>query len=198
MTHQDKPSAHAQFSPGWSDFTDDWFTPRIQQWKEHVVPRLAGRPCRWLELGSYEGRSALWTLEHVLTHPESRLVCVDVWYNKKASDRFDANILGSVHGPKVTKITATCFEALRFISGPLDAVYIDADHQAKEALSQAAMVWPLLRQGGVLIWDDYPWQHKDPESKLLPPKPGVDAFLHCWTGSYSTLHHGYQVIICKL
>ena len=140
----------------------------------------------------------MWTLQNVLTHPDSRMICVDVWFNKNASDRFDSNVLGSEYARKVTKIRARCFDALRFITGPLDAVYVDADHQAKEALSQAVMVWPLLAPGGILIWDDYLWNHKESNTTKLPPKPGIDAFLALWAGEYEVLHHGYQVIIRKL
>jgi predicted O-methyltransferase YrrM len=192
----DTPPPHAVFSPGWPSFSTDWFVHRIPQWKQFVVPALAGTPARWLELGSYEGRSALWTLEHVLNHPDARLICVDIWTNLAVSDRFDANILGSPWGAKVTKVKSNCFDALRNVSGPLDCVYVDADHQAKAAIQDAAMVWPLLRRGGFLIWDDYLWTQPDPAK--LPPKPGIDAFLELWKGEYELLHHGYQVIIRKL
>lgn len=190
------PPSHAQFSPGWPSFSTDWFVHRIPQWREHLIPALQGKPVRWLELGSYEGRSALWTLEHILTHQDSKLICVDIWTNLAVSDRFDSNILGSPYSDKVTKIRSRCFEALRQIEGPLDCVYVDADHQAKAALQDAAMVWPLIKKGGFLIWDDYLWTQPDPEK--LPPKPGIDAFLEFWRGEYSVVHHGYQVIIAKL
>ena len=189
------PPAHAAFSPGWSAFDESWAKLRLPAWQEHIVPAQAGRFVRWLELGSYEGRSALWTLENILTHPKARLTCVDAWSEPEVSARFDANVLGSEHAAKVTKIRARTFEALRWINGPFDAVYVDADHQAKSALRDAVMAWPLIREGGYLIWDDYQWSHPNPTK--LPPKPGVDAFLKCWDGDYTLIHHGYQVIIRK-
>lgn len=180
------------------EFTSDWFSARIPQWTAHIVPALAGKPVRALTLGCYEGRSDYWILENILTHPDARIICVDAWPGsmKVISDRFDANILGSPHAAKVTKIRAQCFDALRWIAGPLDLVYVDADHQAKSALQDAAMVWPLIAKGGFLIFDDYLW--KQPDHAKLPPKPGIDAFLELWKGEYETLHLGYQVILKKL
>lgn len=190
------PPPNAQFSPGWSSFSEDWFSHRIPQWEEFIQPVLKGKPARWLELGSYEGRSALWTLENILTNSEARLICVDIWTNPEVSARFDANIMGSPHAAKVTKIRSRCFEALRQVTGPFDCVYVDADHQAKAALQDAAMVWPLITKGGFLIWDDYLWKQPDPTK--LPPKPGIDAFLELWKGEFTVVHHGYQVIIRKV
>lgn len=37
------------------------------------------RPINWLELGSFEGRSALWTVENMFLNPDSRVTCVDAW-----------------------------------------------------------------------------------------------------------------------
>lgn len=195
-TPTDPPPAHATFSPGWPSYSTDWFAHRIPQWKQYIEPELKGKPALWLELGSYEGRSALWTLEHILTNENARIVCVDIWTNAKVRETFEQNIAGSPWSRKVTMIRSQVFDALRMLSLPLDCVYIDADHQAKAALTDAAMVWPSLKKGGFLIWDDYLWKH--PDSTKLPPKPGIDAFLECWKGEYELIHHGYQVIIRKL
>ncbi|KXZ46234.1 hypothetical protein GPECTOR_45g104 [Gonium pectorale] len=59
-------------------FSVDWMTPHQPVWLQHVVPRFAGRPgVRVLEIGCWEGRSALWMLQHVADHPSSGVVCVD-------------------------------------------------------------------------------------------------------------------------
>lgn len=81
-------------------FTTDWVTQFVPSWTKHVLPVLAGRPgVRWLEVGSFEGRSALWTLDNVLTGPGSEITCVDLWQRMwlQKSDfeqRFDENVAG--------------------------------------------------------------------------------------------------------
>ena len=75
-------------------FTSDWFSKAIPHWEAHVVPRLAGvEDARWLEVGSYEGRSALWAREHVLTGKGSVVACLDVWHPEYETS-FDANTAG--------------------------------------------------------------------------------------------------------
>lgn len=34
---------------------------------------------RCLQVGSFEGASALWFAEHLLQHPDSTLICLDTW-----------------------------------------------------------------------------------------------------------------------
>ena len=87
-------------------FTDDWFSGSAVNgagaWATHVLPRLRDRPSvLWLEIGSYEGRSALWTAANLLIGAKSQLVCVDIWpdkYLNRAGERveevFDRNTRG--------------------------------------------------------------------------------------------------------
>lgn len=190
------------FSPGWSEY--EKFVHRAKDWEKHILPHLVGRPARWLELGSYEGRSAIWTLDHILTHPESSIVCVDIFKGAYEAN-FDANIGAHPRAKSVYKMKMSCYKALVelawFHEDPqFDAVYVDADHQAKAALTEAAMAWPMLKKGGFMIFDDYPWEHKTPADRKtkLPPKPGIDAFLNCWQYELRLLHKGWQVIVQKL
>lgn len=38
-----------------------------------------------------------------------------------------------------------------------DLVYIDGSHLRLDVLSDASMAWRLLREGGVMVFDDYEW-----------------------------------------
>lgn len=178
-------------------FTADWFTSRSPSWEKILIPAFSGKRVTALELGSYEGRSAIWMLQNVLKHPESRLTCVDLWPATGGFEAtFDANMLEADTGKKVTKLRGTVYDMLRRISGKFDLVYIDADHTAKGALTYAAMTWPMMNVGGLLIWDDYTWQ--SPDAKCFPPKMGIDAWLSLWHGEYEVVYKQYQVIIKKL
>jgi predicted O-methyltransferase YrrM len=196
------PEPKYQFTPGWSDFTADWWTRRIPQWDEFVKPMTQAiqGPVKILEVGSYEGRSALYMLNNLLNgHEKSRLTCIDIWFKSDFEQRFDLNIACSGHSHKVTKIKGDAFAALRVLSldSNFDVVYIDADHIARSALTQAAMCWPLMKIGGILVFDDYPWKSPTP-TEDLPPGPGIDAFLDLWKGRYKLLHKGWQVMLLKL
>ncbi|KAL3140131.1 hypothetical protein ABBQ38_004408 [Trebouxia sp. C0009 RCD-2024] len=67
-------------------FTVDWFSHNIPIWTEtfdsfgwlHSAVNL-----RVLEVGSWEGQSACWLLQHVCCSSGSSLVCIDNWAGAK-------------------------------------------------------------------------------------------------------------------
>ena len=63
------------------EFSTDWFTNqnRIPLWEKMLRP-FKGKPdIHYLEVGVYEGRSAIWMLENILTHPSSTLTGIDIF-----------------------------------------------------------------------------------------------------------------------
>jgi predicted O-methyltransferase YrrM len=181
------------------EFTTDWFSFRIPHWEAVILPNLPeDRPLRWLEIGSYEGRSACWTADFLASRPGSELHCVDVWFNPEVEARFDAN---TEHTPLLHKHKRDSFlwlaEAVAR-GDRFDVAYIDGDHQAKSALGDAVLAWRLLPVGGLMIFDDYPWKHPEgtPDWKL-PPKFGIDAFLEVWGKDLKILRKNWQVYIQK-
>lgn len=200
---------NTSFTPGWSGFTSDWFTPRIPAWEKHIVPHFKGRSCKWLEIGSYEGRSAIWTVLNVLNHKDSDMTCIDPWTFPKVKSTFDSNIAAlkehlSTNGKPIVPIKVL-HNFSQDILGKLtkesrDVIYIDGDHQGKSALTDAIMAWPILKKGGFMIFDDYRWEYKNPEDAKvkLPAKHGIDAFLKLWATEIKVVHSDYQVIIKKV
>jgi predicted O-methyltransferase YrrM len=181
------------------EFTSDWFTHVAPSWEKHIVPAWKGWPCQWLEIGSFEGRSALWTLDNILTHPDSRITCVDVWRSAETAKRFDQNTEGRA---KLTRIKGDSNKVLRTMGLlPLfDVIYIDGDHRAKSVITDAVLAWALLRKGGTMIFDDYRWEFKEEERRLneVPVRYAVDAFLSWWKDELSIVHKDYQVIVKKI
>src|SRR3990167_4115691 len=54
-------------------FTSDMFTARIPVWAKVLEPWKGRANIRYLEVGTYEGGSAIWMLENILTHPTARM-----------------------------------------------------------------------------------------------------------------------------
>ena len=70
--------------------------------------------------------------------------------------RFDHNLRVAHAAHKVTKIKATSREALRKLPfESYDLVYLDGSHMAADVLEDAVLSFPLLKPGGILIFDDY-------------------------------------------
>lgn len=51
-----------------------------------------------------------------------------------------------------------------------------------DILADMVNAWPLLREGGVMILDDYTWipQHKTECAFLNAPKIAIDSFCNCY------------------
>lgn len=194
-------------------FTHDYFSQNIGQWSKDKA-RFAGLPnLDFLEIGSFEGRSACWLLQNILTHNSSRITCIDLFEQGRSQgayettgldsnlmsteDRFDYNIRMTGASHRVEKLKGNSHELLRTLSrSQYDFIYIDGSHVAKDVLEDAVLAWPLLKTGGVLTFDDYQW--RDEPDPLRRPQIGIDAFLAVYEGDYRIIHQAYQVTLEKL
>lgn len=196
------------------NFTEDWFKIGSVLWPElikHLPDRVSRR---FLEIGSFEGRSAVWIIEN-MARPADHVFLVDTWEGgqehaninmTEVEARFDANIAQvrtKIGAPQIHKIKTTSTYALahqlRWMQVDdklMDFIYIDGSHQAKDVLTDACMAWQLLREGGVLVFDDYLWG--DPRKPLQRPKMAIDAFMNIFGGEIVVLHISYQVAIKKV
>lgn len=176
----------------------------------------SGRAVRVLEIGSWEGRSALYWLKKVCSHVDSRLTLVDHFDNNERAGRerrrmLEYNLHLTGDEKKVEVLPYFSFEALTKHILPsattFDVIYIDGDHAAKHTLEDALLSWKALKRGGFLLFDDYLWP-PDPEGKdplrapfsfehPLHPKRGIDAFLSIMAEELEVKWSGYQVLVQK-
>lgn len=195
-------------------FATDWFSNNIPIW-ERILSPLRGKPgVQFLEIGSWEGRSACWLLEHVITDPASMLTCIDTFALSPAQrtaishtitplpldfdpeKRFEENIRAIGAEDRVITLKGESQDILRALpTAYYDGIYIDGSHASADVLTDAVLSWGLLKQGGILIFDDYNLSlSPDP---LLHPKIAIDAFLENFSGRYELLEKGWQVILRK-
>jgi len=177
-------------------YTTDYVTPFCQDWARALAP-IAGQPgVRMLEIGSFEGRSAAWFLEHVLTHESSRIVCVDLFSGPGLEARFDHNIGLADRGGQVEKLKGKSADVLATLDpASFDAVYVDGGHDAGTVALDALLAWRLLKPGGTLMFDDYLWEPGRPLSGR--PQLAIDLFREALGAGLEALHAGYQVILRK-
>lgn len=172
-------------------FSHDWFTHNIPNWQEHLKP-LANLAVNVLEIGSYEGMATCWMLDHLLTHADAKITCVDLQFQPN----FAFNLEQTGASDKVTKLTGDSHQILATLSSEsYDLVYIDGCHLADHTRKDALMSWEMLKLGGFMVFDDYEWS--DPNCPGQDPKLGIDAFLDDVKPQIEVLHKGYQVITRK-
>ena len=192
-------------------FTKDWFNWAPEVWKQ-LIPHLPGEAGgrRFLEIGSFEGRSTVWIMENMMVDGDYML-CIDTWEGGEehgAEDmdavfnRFRANVqiarektgIKSVGHSRQTSTTGLA-EELADWAGVYDFIYIDGSHIAKDVLTDACMAWPLLKPKGMMVFDDYMWGN--PRDILHRPKPAIDAFCNIFAETAEIVHVGYQLVVRK-
>lgn len=194
------------------EFTQDWFHWAPEVWKQ-LIPHLP-KGHAFLEIGSFEGRSTVWIIENMM---EDTLFidCIDTWEGGEehteeqmsgVEARFDANTelamrkFADENGARrwVTKFkgTSTFMLAQLLDEGRgYSFIYIDGSHVAKDVMTDACMAWPLLKKGGILVFDDYLWG--EPTTILHKPKIAIDYFTTLFAEELEFLHIGYQLIVRK-
>ena len=187
---------HAMKSSEYS-FSQDYVFDRSPLWTQHLSELRGKEDTHLLEVGSYEGRSAIWFLDHVLTHPSSTITCVDLFPSQMAEIRFDHNIAVSGCSSRVTKVKGRSQKVLKLLrEDSYNIIYIDGSHRAVDVQADASLSWPLLKRGGIIIFDDYHWNLEQPIEDR--PQTAIDNFLSDFRSQLEILHKGYQVIVRKV
>lgn len=191
-------------------FHSDWFISRLEEW-DRILPYIKARD-RILEVGSFEGQSACWFLEHLLSD-RGELYCIDTWRGSpELVEVFDPSILANSfetfkENIKLAKRAHQRVEILRGTSisglahllmeqqGTFDLIFVDGAHDAASALTDCCMAWPLLKSGGVLVCDDYGWS-LDADIRFTP-KMAIDFFYMAFHPHVISLMMGYQFAVKK-
>jgi predicted O-methyltransferase YrrM len=195
-------------------FSNDWFTGNIPIWTQNIKTLgqyFSPAKIKALEIGSFEGMSALFILENF---PNAQLTCVDTWegadehHTKDSSvyiedfsnvvvNKFDSNL--KEYQGRLTKYRGTSFDFLTSIDKEIsfDLMYIDGSHDSGDVVFDAFLGFRHLNKGGIMIFDDYFWGafYKKP---LDNPAGAINAFLKLKQGEYKLIAVYGQLIIQKL
>jgi len=186
--------------------SEDWTSHHFPLWLQVLRP-LRALPVNVLEIGSWEGRSALFFLNYLRN---CRITCVDTFAGgdehrdnptwsallPTIEQRFDANL--ERFKSRVEKIKATSVAALAGLGiakRRFDLVYIDGSHRASDVYADAVLSWSLLNKAGFVIFDDYVYALGTDEHDR--PKLGIDSFLYHFLTQYVPVAGGHQLIVQK-
>ena len=191
-------------------YTTDWFEQHQTEWKKNSVmwkdtlSHLQGKKINFLEIGVFEGRSTIWLLENFFENPESKLVAVDLFEeclpNYKHEKLFRENIEKSGKANQVEIIKGKSFDVLAKLNcekrEPFDFIYIDDCHDSLNVMEDAVLGWNLLKEGRIMIFDDYEWDNMKEE--FNNPRLAIDAFLKTHQIQIELVYKSYQVAIKKV
>lgn len=196
------------------NFSADWFSHNISFWTstfkaagwEPAAPKII------VEIGSFEGRSTIWSCKNLLHNAESRIFCIDTFggsveHNEKQKtnlfERFTNNIESAGVQDKVKIRRGESWRELARLTAEgirPDFIYIDGSHQAPDVLSDAVLSFNLLKGGGLMIFDDYHWtiEPHGQEDILNSPKLAVDMFISLYRRRMRLFaQSGHQIALRK-
>lgn len=188
-------------------FTQNWFNiSGRKNFEKYLIPLFKDKlNLRFLEIGCFEGMATLWLLKNILTHSTSRIVCIDTFKGSEEHKKLTSTINNlytnfyintKEYKHKIDIYIGTSETQLRRLDGNFDFIYIDGSHFAPDVLSDAVLSFPLLKKGGIMIFDDAEWNNRSKAEEC--PKLGVDSFLNTFVGKYEILLKDYQIVIKKL
>ena len=191
-------------------FTNDWFSedngePVVREF-DKFLSCYKDKPCKFLEIGSYEGMSAIWMLDNVLTHQDSRLWCIDAWaeWTGDAFSTFVNNIKLSGHKDKVEIIKGDSIDYVgKFPRDYFDFIYVDGNHDERAVLQDMLLSFRVLKSGGIMALDDYLLCIRYPESEGSLANKGltkiaIDYFIGLFYDELTIIHKDYQLWIRKV
>jgi predicted O-methyltransferase YrrM len=184
-------------------FTVNTFTDKIPAWTK-LLGEFKGKPgINYLEIGTFEGRSALWMLENILTHPTSTLTIIDLFAENNYKT-FTSNVNLSGEASKFMIITGSSTDKIREIPfNSMDFAYIDGSGRGIVMLSDLVSTWNLVKVGGLIICSRYSLTpHLRRALNLQADDPGpheaIDTFLKIYKTYISVVaFQGNYVIVRK-
>jgi len=150
----------------------DYVTNKTPIWMPILAP-LRDAPLSILEIGSMEGRSALFFASYL---PKAVITCVDPFH--KREKRFDNNLRR--YADRITKIRDFSLSALiklRQTEAEFDLIYIDGCHERESVMMDSVLAWGMLKHGGMIIWDDYADYKDDKQNWSARLRPSMASWL---------------------
>ena len=154
-----------------------------------------------LEIGSYEGRSAIFFLYNFI---DSNIHCLDTWSGSDEHNNFDFSAIEKNFdfntsafqlNNHLKKFKMTSNEFFVSNSKKYDLIFVDGDHSSNQVKIDINNSWEVLNKGGYLILDDYMWWfYKDLKKN---PSSSINNFIVNHISEISSLKIWHQVIIKK-
>jgi len=183
-------------------FTNDWFQiTAIRNFEKYVkdLTMWKGKDYNFLEIGCYEGQASVWLMENT----KADLTVIDTFKGSKEHDaQFESTLIDRfIENTKKYEERIIIMEGASqyLLKGQgkdyYDFIYVDGSHQASDVLEDAILAFPLLKENGIMIFDDYTWGQG--MSLYEIPMTGINAFLNVYGNQIEILEKNSQVVIRK-
>lgn len=198
------------------EFTEEWFDPMIPSWQQIFEMRKDKPIESVLEVGSFEGRATVFLCSEILedgtnydvvdtfggslkesgmSSAKEKLEEDDfIYQNFKHNIDQHPGINFNIH----RGFSQNILPVLADKKNEYDFIYIDASHEADDTFVDAYYAHKMLKEGGLLIFDDFGWKDPARPHPLHSPELGVRMFFTMYEQQYKLLAQHYQVYAEKI
>jgi len=189
------------------NFTRDWFSEAIGIFDFYLKDFKGRDNLNFCEIGSFEGRSALWFLENILTGKNSTILCVDSFGGsdrlnalkidiRGAEQRIKENLQPYVGKFRIMKgLSQVILRNPEFIN-KFDVIYVDGSHEGSDTLEDMVISYRNLKEGGLMFMDDYLW-NSNAKPLQNTPKMAIDSFTNCFKDKMKIKEFTYKTVILE-
>jgi predicted O-methyltransferase YrrM len=179
-----------------TSYSTDWVSDIEGAWMKAVHELRGKENLRYLEIGVFEGRSAIWFFRNVLTHPTSTMVGMDVFAHG-TWDRCVANLTREGVLERSQLIVGRSQSILKKLpDAEFDIGYVDGDHRCRHVFQDISLSWDVLKVGGFMILDDYKLREQTFPLDCRP-QAAIDSFLTCFFSEIDVYHFCNRQLIIK-
>lgn len=192
------------------NFTNDWtqaLRGNLRMISKHLPKSLQDLQC--LEIGSFEGKSAIMILDHL---PNSHLTCIDPWDDAYVKDlalfsNWDKHFIGQydrflsntkAYSDRITSIRGKSSVVMPTLeSEAYDFVYIDGDHSEEAVYQDAIQAYRVCEPGGIILFDDYKWTYPIDDRTTGCTGTGIDKMVSLYSANLDIILCNWQLGLKK-
>jgi len=184
------------------NFSEEWFLNNFNIF-HYFLPSDSSKKFSYLEIGSFEGLSALNILYH---YKNAKVTTVDLWSDsninseplkvdfKETEEKFDKN-LKDYSFTKIKKDSVIALRELLRKKLLFDVIYIDGSHNGEDILSDAIESYKLLSIDGLIIFDDISNYNKN---IIIQAYEGFQKFCEIYKNEIKIEYLGNIAIVKKI
>ncbi len=182
-------------------FSKDWFTNNIPIWISIFKRNIKKKNIKILEIGSFEGMSAVFFLEYFNS---SKIDCVETFQGSDEHSETDFNLIKKNFNYNLYKfkerfdvheISSDNFFNEKKIDEIYDIIYIDGSHESDQVTKDAQNSFKYLKSKGIIIFDDFLRKYYNEIQKN--PFFAIVKFIKNNNKNIKILYVGYQLILQK-
>lgn len=184
-------------------YTQTWFQNKgVEDSFNEKLKGLIKPESKILEIGAFEGMSTIWFLENI---QNCRVTVIDTFEGDQQNiemtngfvgvkERFLSNI--DQYKDRVRVIVGDSrLELPEMKGGVYDVVYVDGSHTDECIWSDAVSAYRLVKDGGLILFDDYEMCYTDNNGVRYEPKKMTNKFISEYP--VEIIHTAWQMWVRK-